>query len=39
MNGVINIYKEEGLTSFDVCKEIRKISGEKKNRAYRYLRS
>lgn len=30
MNGVINIYKEEGLTSFDVCKEIRKISGEKK---------
>ena len=30
MNGVIYIYKEEGLTSFDVCKEIRKISGQKK---------
>ena len=30
MNGVINVYKEEGLTSFDVCKEIRKICGQKK---------
>ncbi|WP_102400681.1 tRNA pseudouridine(55) synthase TruB [Haloimpatiens massiliensis] len=30
MNGVLNIYKPEGITSFDVVKSIRKITGEKK---------
>ncbi|WP_138205659.1 tRNA pseudouridine(55) synthase TruB [Haloimpatiens lingqiaonensis] len=30
MDGVLNIYKPEGITSFDVVKSIRKITGEKK---------
>lgn len=30
MNGVINVYKPTGITSFDVVKAVRKISGEKK---------
>lgn len=30
MNGVINVYKPSGITSFDVVKNIKKISGEKK---------
>ncbi|WP_392486425.1 tRNA pseudouridine(55) synthase TruB [Haloimpatiens sp. FM7315] len=30
MNGVLNIYKPKGITSFDVVREIRKIAGEKK---------
>lgn len=30
MNGVLNIYKPQGITSFDVVKYIRKITGEKK---------
>ena len=30
MNGVINIYKPEGLTSFDVVRQVRKICGTSK---------
>lgn len=30
MNGVINIYKPEGITSFDVVRKLRSITGEKK---------
>ncbi len=30
MNGVINVYKPQGITSFDVVSKIRKIAGEKK---------
>lgn len=30
MNGIINVYKNKGMTSFDVVRKVRKISGEKK---------
>ena len=30
MNGVINIFKNKGMTSFDVVKKVRKIANEKK---------
>lgn len=30
MNGVINVYKPTGITSFDVVKNIRKLTGEKR---------
>lgn len=30
MNGVLNIYKNKGMSSFDVVRIVRKISGEKK---------
>lgn len=30
MDGVLNIYKNRGMTSFDVVRTVRKISGEKK---------
>ena len=30
MDGVLNIYKNTGMTSFDVVRIVRKISGEKK---------
>lgn len=30
MNGVINVYKPKGMTSFDVVRQIKKISGTKK---------
>jgi len=30
MNGIINVYKPAGITSFDVVRKIKKISGEKK---------
>ncbi|WP_026882288.1 tRNA pseudouridine(55) synthase TruB [Clostridium akagii] len=30
MDGIINVYKPEGITSFDVVKEVRKLSGIKR---------
>lgn len=30
MNGIINLYKPSGITSFDAVRKVRKISGEKK---------
>lgn len=30
MNGIINVYKPEGITSFGVIREVKRISGEKK---------
>lgn len=39
VNGIINVYKEKGYTSFDVVAKLRGIFKQKKNRTHRDTRS
>ncbi len=39
MDGVINVLKPKGITSFDVVRDIRKIAKIKKSWSHRYIRS
>ena len=35
INGIVNVYKEKGFTSFDVVAKMRGIFKQEKNRTYR----
>ena len=36
MNGVLNIFKNSGMSSFDVVRIVRKVACEKKSWTYRH---
>ena len=38
VDGFLNVYKEQGFTSFDVVAKLRGILKQKKNRTYRHTR-
>lgn len=39
VNGMLNIFKNKGMSSFDVVRRVKFLTGEKKNRTYRYFGS